>query len=186
MKLGLILSHKKTAILERWFQQIIESYPPDSSALLLREKDRFTNPVGYTIRQAIDSLYDEPLGEMNAAHLSASLDAIIRIRSVQDFSPARAISFVFLLKKAVKDELDGELLTGKHTAEFLELYSRIDEMALLAFDIYMTCREKVYQLRLSEIKTGREQAFHLLEKIGMACSPLEEQKGNNNEDMGLA
>jgi len=30
--------------------------------------------------------------------------------------------------------------------------SRIDEMALSALDIYMECREKVYKLRLDEIK----------------------------------
>ncbi|MDH4319840.1 MAG: hypothetical protein OEV64_15770, partial [Desulfobulbaceae bacterium] len=31
----------------------------------------------------------------------------------------------------------------------------VDRAALLAFDIYMECRERLYQTRISELKSGR-------------------------------
>ena len=43
--------------------------------------------------------------------------------------------------------------------------SKIDTMALLAFDIYMKCREKIYEIKLDEVKGERERLFRLLERI---------------------
>ena len=57
MALEHLLSQKRAAILDRWLQLIIESYPADSSIFLKQEKDRFVNPVGYTISQEIASIY---------------------------------------------------------------------------------------------------------------------------------
>jgi hypothetical protein len=39
-------------------------------------------------------------------------------------------------------------------------------MALLAFDIYMKCREKVYEIRANEAKS---QVSGLLRKMGLLC-----------------
>ena len=42
--------------------------------------------------------------------------------------------------------------------------SRIDDLALLAFDIYMKCREKLYDIRANEAKN---QVSRLLQRAGM-------------------
>jgi len=58
--------------------------------------------VGYTISQEINVLYEELLqGRVDSDKTATSLDSIIRIRAIQDFSPHEAVSFVFLLKKAI-------------------------------------------------------------------------------------
>ena len=155
MVLEHLLSQKRAAILERWFGLILDTYPDDSSRFFKQEKDRFINPVGYTISQEIEALYDELLRGMNPDKLAAPLNNIIRIRSVQDFSPSQTIAFVFLLKRAVRDELESELRESQVLKELSEFESRIDELALLAVDMFMECREKTYEIRINEIKAER-------------------------------
>ena len=48
--------------------------------------------------------------------------------------------------------------------QLLALESRLDEMALLAFDVYMRCREKMYEIRANEAKN---QVSALLRKKGL-------------------
>jgi len=157
------LSQKKAAILDTWYHLIMETYPADTSPVLKQEKDRFANPVEYTISQEIKVLYEGLLQNMESDRLSISLDNIIRIRSVQDFPPSQAIAFVFLLKKAIREVLADNIGKSQDYKNLLEFEARIDELALLALDIYMRCREKVYEIRLNEIKAERERAFGLLE-----------------------
>ena len=167
MTLEYLLSQKRAPILDRWLQLILETYHADTSQFLKQEKDRFVNPVGYTISQEIEILYDELLHGMDFGKLSTSLANIIRIRSVQDFYPSQAIAFVLLLKKAIREELEKEIRENQLFEELLRFESRVDELALLAFDIYTKCRDKVYEIRVNEIKAEREGAFKLLERANI-------------------
>jgi len=167
MVLEHLLLQKRAAILERWFQLVLETYPADTSRFLKQGKDRFTNPVGYTISREIETLYDELLQEMNSDKLAACLDNIIRIRAVQDFSPSQTIALIFLLKKAIREELASEITENRVFEELLKFESRIDKLVLLAFDIYMKCREKVFEIRVNEAKAERERVLKLLERINL-------------------
>ena len=97
------IKQNKKAISERCFNLIAGTYPPATSQLLKREKDKFLNPVGYTIQNEMETIFDELTGEMNSNKLHTALENIIKIRAVQDFSPSEAIGFVFLLKEAVRE-----------------------------------------------------------------------------------
>ncbi|OGO01126.1 MAG: hypothetical protein A2Y59_02105 [Chloroflexi bacterium RBG_13_52_14] len=166
MALKKLLTQNKNSILQRWFNLIADTYPSEVSGFL-RESDRFTNPVGYTISQEINSLYEEVLqGRVDSDKASASLDSILRIRAIQDFSPQEAISFVFLLKKAMTDELGSEIEKKQSFGEWLNFEPRIDKLAAVAFDKYMQCREKIYELQVNEVKADREIAFRLLKLMG--------------------
>ena len=147
-----LLSQKKTAVLKRWFTLILESYPPDSRGFLKRENDRFTNPVGYTIFHEIETIYNELLEGTNCDKLAESLENIIKIRAVQDFSPSEAVAFVFDLKKAIRESLEKEINGNQLFEELLKFEIRIDETALIAFEIYMKCREKIHEIRMNEVK----------------------------------
>lgn len=177
------LIKNKATILNRWLDLIMETYPADTLKFIKREKDRFANPVGYTVSQEIKVLYEELLHDMDADRLKVSLDSIIRIRSVQDFPPSQALSFVFLLKKAIKEELASELgkkLTYKELALF---EARIDKLALLALDIYVKCREKIHEIRINEVKAEGERAFKLLEITNLVYGkPDTEQPNEDRED----
>ena len=163
MDLGQAISQKKAAILGKWFHLIMDTYPLDNSGFLKREKDRFANPVGYTISREIEVLYNELLQDMDSEKLSASLDSIIRIRSVQDYPPSEAVSFVFLLKKAIREELGDDISDSQAYTDLLRFETRIDKLALLALDIFTRCREKIHEIRLKEVRTEGERAFRLLE-----------------------
>lgn len=148
-----ILSRKKTAVLERWFHLITETYPAETARFLRREKNRFANPVGHTIYQGIEGIYDELLRGMDPGRVISCLESIAKIRAVQDFSPSRATAFIFLLKKAMREELAGEIRESRmHVEELLNLESKVDDLALLSFDIYVECRERICEIRINEVK----------------------------------
>lgn len=146
-----LLEGKKPEILKKWRESLIDTYPLDARRFLSRFNDQFGNPVGYTIARAIEVFCDELLGEFKSEVFSDYLDEIVRIRAVQDFSPAQAIGFIFNLKKIVREEIKGEL-KSEEVKELYELDSRIDALALMAFNKYMECREKVYDIRLNEMR----------------------------------
>jgi len=89
---------------------------------------------------------------MERDRISSFLDRIISIRSIQDLLPSGAIAFIFLLKTAIRRELEREILKKGIPGELLELESRIDGLALLSFDVYMKRREKLYKIRVNEVK----------------------------------
>ncbi len=166
MKLEKLLLQKKSAILDRWLQLILETYPADAQRFLKKQKDRFANPVGYTIAKETENLYKQLLQsvETEKESLSASLDRIFRIRAVQDFSPSQAVAFIFLLKRVIREELESEIPENLLFDELMIIDARIDDMALLVFDIYMRCREKIYEIRANEAKN---RVSGLLQKSGL-------------------
>ena len=165
MKVENLLKQKASHIQKRWLNLIIDTYPADSQRFLREQKDRFANPVGTTITRAVESLYRELLQEMDPEKVTASLDEIVRIRAVQDFTPARAMSFLFQLKKVLREELQQEIKESTAACEeLLALESRVDEMALRGFDLYMNCREKVYEIRAKEAKN---HVSRLLQRAGL-------------------
>ncbi|HTP05022.1 MAG TPA: RsbRD N-terminal domain-containing protein [Nitrospirota bacterium] len=162
MDLKRLLQERKTAIVKRWFDAVTEAYPDDTSRFLKKKKDQFTNPVGYTISEGIEHLFDALLQGMLQDKVSAFLDSIIRIRAIQDFTPSEAVAFIFRLKKVIRQELGDDILKQQGMLEALSTFdSAIDDLALYSFDIYMKCREKIYELKANE---ARNMTFRLLQK----------------------
>ena len=70
----------------------------------------------------------------------------MRIRAVQNFSAKEAVGFIFLLKEILQKELsaDGPISS--------DIERRIDEIALVAFDLYSQCREQISAIQVSEAR----------------------------------
>lgn len=171
MNLADLLTKKQAVILERWFQWFLETYPAETARFMREEKNRFANPVGSSVYQGIEGLCQELLQGMELDKVYPLLDPIVRIRAVQDFPPSRAVAFIFALKKVIFEELESEIRGGQISVEeWLELESRIDNLALLSFDIYTQCREKVSQIRVEEIKRRSER---LLQRANLVVDPSE-------------
>jgi len=168
-----LLAQKRDDILERWFRLVVETYPPGTTEFLRKGKNQFRNPIGYTIRRETEVLYDELVRPQDAEKLSASLDSIIKIKSVQDFSPARALAFVFFLKQAIRQELKNEIAEAKVLEELLAFELKIDELALRAFDNYMERREKIYEIRVKEAQNERDRAFRMLQATNLAFKKVQ-------------
>jgi len=161
MTLEKFLSEKRADILKKWFDLILETYPADTSAFLKSQKNPFTNPVGQTIYQGIEKILDELIVPVSG-DFSEFLDNIIRVRAVQDFTPSQVISFVFSLKKVILEELKQSYQGNLPYEEFLPLEARIDALALSSFDLFMKCREKLYDIKANEL---RNMTFRLLQRV---------------------
>lgn len=162
MDLKLQLMEKKPAILKKWFDAVADTYPENTSGFLKKQKAQFTNPVGYTFAEGLDGLFGALLQEMIPETVKTFLDGIIRVRAIQEFSPSEAVAFIFQLKKLARQELGNEVLLRPGMTEELAAFdSTIDDLALFAFDIYMKCREKIYELKAKE---ATNMTFRLLQQ----------------------
>jgi hypothetical protein len=158
-----VLQPHRSEALERWRGFILDSYPEEAARFFRAEKDRFKNPVGQSIRQATATLLDGVLLERDTEGVPGALEALVRIRAVQDFSPSEAVAFVFLLKRAVRDVLREASGDETPTAAISDLEARIDALALAAFEAYARCREELFEIRL---RAGQRRVAVLLERYG--------------------
>jgi len=96
---------------------------------------------------------------MNTDVLTASVDPIVRIRAVQAFAPSQAVAFIFSLKRVIRTVLKKELSSEKLLRQLYEFDLKIDVLALIAFDAFMACREKIYDLKANEMRNRTLHAF---------------------------
>jgi hypothetical protein len=159
MSLDQLLEQKKTAICGKWFDGVIGTYAPDAAQFFGGKKDAFQNPVGSITRDNVFALYEGLCGGLDAEQTREHLDAIIRIRAIQNFTPSQAVGFVFHLKSILRKSLKKELQDPHILLQFVEFESRIDGLGLLAFNIYMECREKIFDLKKNVEKNKIYKAF---------------------------
>lgn len=164
-----ILKSKRSEIIKRWSQLIRDTYPSETSKFLVNQTDQFANPVGAALFRITDQLFDllvdKDLPWEEAAKI---LDDFVRIRAVQQFTPSHAVGFVFLLKRAARDRMLDELKNPESWKEFLVFESRVDNLALIAFDVYMRCREKIFEIRATEIRNRTSRIVdRACQKYGM-------------------
>jgi hypothetical protein len=160
-----LLQRNKKEIVGRWFDLILDTYPPETGKLLKAEKDRFVNPVGTALSKEIEVIYDQLAGPMDPDQVSSALEKIIQIRSVQDFTPSQAVSIVHLLKRAILENVQSELKGDHALQDWLELESGIDHLSLLAFDLYTKFRERMYEIRIRQLKQDRDRAMELMARM---------------------
>ena len=165
MRLDDLLERNKDVIVKQWLVSAIDNYPADSAKFMKSQKDPFANPVGNTLSVNLGPLFDELLNEMDYKAITSYLDPILRVRAVQPIlSSTQSIGFIFLLKKAIRENLKKELSDKNILKELLRFESKIDELTLIAFDIYLKCREKVYEIKANE---ERNRTFRAFERAGL-------------------
>ena len=126
-------------------------------------------------------MFEAVLEDWDSERVSPILDGIIRVRAVQDFTPSQAVSFIFSLKNVIREELELEIKKRSLSDDLLALEARIDRLALLAFDLFVNRREKLYKIRADEAKN---QVSRLLIRAGLVSEvpqwkPLKEEGENN-------
>ena len=179
MKLEILLAKRKSLILKKWFERVVETYPPDTSRFFKNKKDPFSNPVGRTTFQSLEALLDQLLNEIDYDKTASILDPMIRIRAVQDFSPSQATAVFFKLKDIVREVLGKDVRESQMINDLLNFESKIDEISLIAFDIYMKCREKIYELKANEV---RSRSFKAFERAGLISEvPAAEPERNESK-----
>lgn len=163
------LRQDRSRVIRRWKELILETQSEESARFVRGEKDRFHNPVGYTLDRSLPRILDALIEGRPAEEATEPLDGLVRLRAVQDLSAAEAVAFVFSLKTAIAGEL-GEALREAGHEERRRLEAAIDAMALTAFDVYVHCREQVWQIRANDL---RRRTSHLWELLERHETPLE-------------
>lgn len=178
------LVEKKSAIIDKWKKLIIETYPEETAKIMKSQKNRFANPVGYSIGHAAEAIFNELIGENRVEEQVKNLDEIIRIRAVQQFSPASANVFIFLLKDAVRMVLAKDLDSSDLFGEYLMFESKIDKLALKSFEIYMDCRESIFKNKADENRRLYQNMFTRVNKIFGEKYNLEIVEDNSTDTQG--
>jgi hypothetical protein len=154
-----LIENNKNEIIKKWFEATLQTYAPDTAKFYKGQKDQFANPVGNINAQGVAFLLDQLLNDFEVDAVKTYLDPIIRIRAVQDFTPSRATAFILSLKKILRDCLSDKLKDAGMAVELLAFESKIDELCLMAFDIYMACKEKIYQISANDMRSQALKAF---------------------------
>ena len=155
------LDGQSEAIVGQWHALTLRQYDPGTSHFLQHDQDAFRNPAGQILKENLSVLFGALLKDLSAENYRQNLDAIIRLRAVQDISASEAVSFIFGLKKIVRTELAGQAQLDLHGSCCATFEARIDAMALLAFDLYTGCREQMCEIKLNE---GRRR-IHVSERM---------------------
>jgi hypothetical protein len=180
MELATLLEQNREIVLGKWFDRISRTYPEVTSEFLAKQKDQFRNPVGHAISRSIGPIFDQVISAMDADEILHALDGVIRIRSVQDFTPSEAVAFIFELKAVIRDVMDPQIREPEKWDDLVELESRIDRVALLAFEKYTECREKLHEIRNNEIKS---RALKLLERVNVKSEISQHEEERIDDDV---
>jgi len=169
-----ILQKKKATLVKRWFEIVVNSYPADTAAFLKSQKDQFANPVGATTLKGLEAVFDEVISGMDRETIVSFLDPIIRIRAVQKFSPSQAVAFILDLKNVIRGTLKKELRSAGVSAGLADVDANIDVLCLIGFDIFVTCREAIYRLK---VDTERKKIYSAFSRAGLVTEIPEDGPG---------
>jgi hypothetical protein len=150
-------------VLASWRARIFRSFPEQTARFLERETDPFRNPIGERIRLSSEQLLDGVLRGCAPGDLHGAADGLVRVRAVQGGRPSAALECVFLLKCAMRQAI------GERRAAAFD--TRIDALALVAFDAFIRCREEIHEIRVRE---SQRRVALLMRRFSDACLPPEE------------
>jgi len=173
------LAEKKKKIVRNWTDLVLDSY--GSPEFFKTQKNRFANPMGSTISEGLQEIYAILAEEKELGLVSKPLENIIKIRAVQDFTPSQSVSFVYLLKKIVRQELARDKKSEMGQESLAELDGRIDQVALMAFDFYMDCRERLHQIRINEVLSGRSALTDGTKCVSAMLKQDQTESADNNQ-----
>lgn len=148
--------YSRDAVVDRWVEAVMNAYPDQTAKFLKDQPDRFANPVGASLREGLAEIVDGLVTGVSLEDLKEPLDLVIRVRAVQEFTPAEAISFIFDLKTIIRDVA----ANGSDVPPSFD--ATVDRLALTAFDVYMDCREQLWRIRADQI---RNQSLGILERM---------------------
>jgi hypothetical protein len=131
------LRQQKEPILKDWFRHIAEDYSKETAAFLIKQPDRFANPVAHVFKEATEAIYQALVDgcDVNRDKLGYAM----KIRAVQGRDPSEGVAFIYLLKNIFRKMSEGFVSEN----ELSGLESRIDEIASIASELFIANRGKI-------------------------------------------
>jgi hypothetical protein len=157
------LEDNRETMIQQWQARAMEGMAHGGPSLSDRPGDEFRNPVAHILGMNLPALFQALLENRPPESYRQALDSVVRVRAVQDGTASGAVGFVFELKDIVRrtmpdrNKIDPD---GSATALF---ESRIDTMALRAFDLFVECREQFCEIRLNESR----RRFYVSDRLAL-------------------
>jgi len=161
MDITAVIAKHKNDIIKKWHLAIIETYPNQSRKHFLGNKNKFSNPVGYTIENSLPAIVEAVINKSLTDEAKKSLDDIIKIRAVQDFKPADALNFVFGLRAIIISEIFDDI----DFKDFLKLEKIFHLIVEYAINSYVNDKERIFEIKANEqLKTFEKMVERLNKK----------------------
>ncbi|MFO7800702.1 MAG: RsbRD N-terminal domain-containing protein [Desulfovermiculus sp.] len=145
-----LLEKNRKKIVKAWMQGVVDTYPPKTSEFLTSQKDEFANPIGANLARDLDCIFTELLREESTEVLPTAVDGIVRVRAVQDFPPSAAVGCFLMLKKIIRQNVGAQIRDQNLVNELAVFDDKVDQLMLVAFENYVQCREKIWELKAKE------------------------------------
>ena len=163
MKLEKFFADHQKYLCSQWTEAIIKTYPEEGAKFFSASANQFSNPVGHTFRNNIERIVLTLAKGADVAECSQDLDGILRIRAVQGFPPSLALSFIPVLK-----DIAYQQIIKNYPAETISMLQDlnfvVDRLLLLGFDLYMQCRELLWQQKANQLYS---RTHKLLERANL-------------------
>ncbi len=140
-----LLRTRKAVIVSAWTAQALATYSADSCRFAADDLDPFRNPVGHAFRHCLAALFDELVGCMDPERVAAHLDAIVRIRAVQELPGPDGLAFLRALHAIIR-RLAGDLPSDV----FRVLEERIEILHRTAAKQFAACRDSLAAIGIRE------------------------------------
>ncbi len=170
MRVKEILASNKGAIIEKWFESEIELYPEESKKYFIRMNNKFGNPVGANTYKYITRIFNA-LAEEKYQDTEKPLSDLMHIRAVQEIRPSVSAGLFLRLKNIVSEYLSAG---SKKINDLKDWESASDELTLKAFDSYLSCRERLYEIKANEIKN---RTFRMIDRLSRKYDKIALEEG---------
>lgn len=154
-----LLKDKRDAIAAQWRDLVLATYPKDAAKFMGSNSDPFSNPVGQTFSRCLGPILDQLIEASDEEKITPLINDMMRVRAVQQFLPSTAVGFFLHLKNVVRGQLKTSSLDADQLRDLLNFEARVDEVMLKAFDEYLGCREKLYEIKATELRRRSERVI---------------------------
>lgn len=163
MSLEKFFKSNMRTLADRWADVIFQSYPEEGAKFFSNSKNQFANPAGHTFRTNVEKILNTLLAGGEEEELRGLVDGIVRIRAVQGLGVSKSVAFVFALRTILEEETAkaGVSLSAEDRAFWT---AKVDELALMAFEQYMKCREVLWEQKANLLNS---RTHKLLERANL-------------------
>ena len=168
------LSTRKEALAAAWQKRMLATLPNQGVGFLATSKDPMKNPMGVTFRAGADGVIGALIEGAPREELEHRINDLIHLRAVQSLAPSMALAFIPELKELVRREIGNRDFPEQELSEFDRA---IDELLYLSFDIYVRCREQIFELRA---RSMRDRSYKLMERAGLLWEEEPEKESGMN------
>ncbi|MBU0480496.1 MAG: RsbRD N-terminal domain-containing protein [Proteobacteria bacterium] len=154
MQLLQLFREKEGGIVKKWVDHIFSEFPSESLRFLNNKSDRFANPLGHNFTAGLAELF-RALGSDVDVDITPALEQLMKLRAVQkEHTPSESLSFIFEVKRIFRSECRKEW-SAELEQQWPDFEARVDKLALQGFDLYMASRERLFNVRMHELRSGR-------------------------------